>query len=269
MPRKSDASSSLAADAQAQQDGLFEVEGIENFQLPAAIITRIAKSSLPDDTKMAKDATTALVKAATVFINYISATSQDIALSKARKNINGLDVINAMQLCALPDFAPLLERELKIFQQDAKESKKSGTKGASRRKSAAGAAGSSSTANAAPKTTPHPSAAPSTVETEDIEMSAEEPDQLGSGAPSSHAETELADAVSRSKIIDTDQEEVDESGDEAEPVEEEEEADEEAEEDTGAREDEDEDVDEQGSQDGMEVDAGLGAVASDAESEEE
>lgn len=49
MPRKSDASNILAGDAQSQQNALLEAEGIESYQLPTALVTRIAKSAVSFD----------------------------------------------------------------------------------------------------------------------------------------------------------------------------------------------------------------------------
>jgi hypothetical protein len=67
MPRKDASSAPLSA--QAQQDQLSE--GIENFELPKSVVTKIAKSALPDNAKLQKDSVTALVKGSTVFINYL------------------------------------------------------------------------------------------------------------------------------------------------------------------------------------------------------
>jgi DNA polymerase epsilon subunit 3 len=66
MPRK-DASASLTAATQQEQLS----EGIENFELPKSIVTKIAKSALPENAKLQKDTVTALVRGSTVFINYL------------------------------------------------------------------------------------------------------------------------------------------------------------------------------------------------------
>jgi DNA polymerase epsilon subunit 3 len=44
MPRKDNANTPVSAQAQAQQDAVSE--GIENFELPRALVTRIAKSAV-------------------------------------------------------------------------------------------------------------------------------------------------------------------------------------------------------------------------------
>ena len=91
MPRRENANT--PASAQAQQDAVSE--GIENFELPRALVTRIAKSAVrcrfsyrymeqlfltlswqvPDNVKLQKDTVLSLVKGATVFINYLGALS--------------------------------------------------------------------------------------------------------------------------------------------------------------------------------------------------
>lgn len=94
MPRKE--SSNVPASAQAQQEAVSE--GIENFELPRALVTKIAKSAvrkstfpshldihsreltrltrpnqIPENTKLQKDTVLSLVKGSTVFINYLGA----------------------------------------------------------------------------------------------------------------------------------------------------------------------------------------------------
>jgi len=70
MPRRENANT--PASAQAQQDAVSE--GIENFELPRALVTRIAKSAVPENVKLQKDTVLSLVKGATVFINYLGAS---------------------------------------------------------------------------------------------------------------------------------------------------------------------------------------------------
>ncbi|KAF8473717.1 hypothetical protein DFH94DRAFT_764025 [Russula ochroleuca] len=76
MPRKD--SANTPASAQAQQEAVSE--GIENFELPRALVTRIAKSAVPENVKLQKDTVLSLVKGATVFINYLAATYVHIVL---------------------------------------------------------------------------------------------------------------------------------------------------------------------------------------------
>ncbi|KAG5350818.1 hypothetical protein C0989_009144 [Termitomyces sp. Mn162] len=67
MPRKDAPSGPISA--QAQQD--LVSDGIENFELPKSLVTKIAKSALPDNAKLQKETVLSLVKGSTVFINYL------------------------------------------------------------------------------------------------------------------------------------------------------------------------------------------------------
>lgn len=83
MPRKDAGGGPISA--QAQQD--LVSEGIENFELPKSLVTKIAKSAvssriyfltvfsnvsqIPDNVKLQKETVLSLVKGSTVFINYL------------------------------------------------------------------------------------------------------------------------------------------------------------------------------------------------------
>jgi len=85
MPRKDTNTGPISA--QAQQD--LVSEGIENFELPKSLVTKIAKSAvctflhrltrllltllvqIPDNAKLQKETVLSLVKGSTVFINYL------------------------------------------------------------------------------------------------------------------------------------------------------------------------------------------------------
>ncbi len=70
MPRKENPG---PISAQQQQD--LVSEGIDNFELPKSLVTKIAKSAVPDNTKLQKEAILSLVKGSTVFINYLGVFS--------------------------------------------------------------------------------------------------------------------------------------------------------------------------------------------------
>jgi hypothetical protein len=46
MPPRATAAATAASSAQAQQDTILEAEGIDAYELPKALITRIAKSGV-------------------------------------------------------------------------------------------------------------------------------------------------------------------------------------------------------------------------------
>lgn len=74
MPRKEPSGAPISA--QAQQE--LVSEGIENFELPKSVVTKIAKSALPDNAKLQKETVLALVKGSTVFINYLGEWAESL-----------------------------------------------------------------------------------------------------------------------------------------------------------------------------------------------
>ncbi|KAH9030175.1 hypothetical protein EDB84DRAFT_1494922 [Lactarius hengduanensis] len=105
MPRRENANT--PASAQAQQDAVSE--GIENFELPRALVTRIAKSAVPENVKLQKDTVLSLVKGATVFINYLA---HEVSTSKQHKSISASDVFKALEIIEFADLIPPLQAEL-------------------------------------------------------------------------------------------------------------------------------------------------------------
>ncbi|KAJ7207816.1 histone-fold-containing protein [Mycena pura] len=125
MPRK-DAAPAGSISAQAQQD--LVSEGIENYELPKSLVTRIAKSALPENIKMQKETVLSLVKGSTVFINYLAATqvsslAHDVALSKQHKSISASDVLKALETIEFGDLVDKLQGELLVYRELAKTDK--------------------------------------------------------------------------------------------------------------------------------------------------
>ncbi|KAH8813924.1 histone-fold-containing protein [Flagelloscypha sp. PMI_526] len=118
MPRKDD---KLPISAQAQQD--LVSDGIENFELPKALVTRIAKSAIPENSKLQKETVLSLVKGSTVFINYLAATAHDVATSKNHKSITAADVLRALELLELGDLVDPFTEELNAYRDLAKTDK--------------------------------------------------------------------------------------------------------------------------------------------------
>jgi len=114
----------------------MEAEGMENYELPKALITRVAKAALPPNAKFSKDTVLALTRGSSVFINFLAATAQDVAHSKSHKTIATTDVTKALELMDLNDILNRLHADLEGYRQD----QKSGNKGRGSRPSAAAAA---------------------------------------------------------------------------------------------------------------------------------
>ncbi|KAF9236129.1 histone-fold-containing protein [Melanogaster broomeanus] len=124
MPRKDASGGPISA--QAQQD--LVSEGIENFELPKSLVTKIAKSavssSIPDNAKLQKETVLSLVKGSTVFINYLGEHSaHDVALSKQHKSISASDVLKALEMIEFGDLVDMLQAELQVYRDTSKGDK--------------------------------------------------------------------------------------------------------------------------------------------------
>jgi DNA polymerase epsilon subunit 3 len=67
------------------------------FEPPLASVSRVIKSVLPDNILMTKDARAAFVRAAGIFIFYLTHCSNDIAKENKRQTIFTVDVLNALK----------------------------------------------------------------------------------------------------------------------------------------------------------------------------
>jgi len=133
-----------SASAQVQQDA--NSEGIDAYELPKSLVTRIARSGLPDNVKMQKDTVLAISKGSAVFVNYLAATAHDVAASKQHKSISASDVLKALELAHFGDMVPKLQIELQAYRDLQKSDK--GRKSGSRAKPKDGESASGTTAKA-------------------------------------------------------------------------------------------------------------------------
>ncbi|MCJ1360659.1 MAG: hypothetical protein MMC33_010668 [Icmadophila ericetorum] len=81
------------------------------------MVQRLAKGVLPANTQIQKDAITAMSKAATVFVNYLSHHANQNTLADNRKTISPQDVIRALQDTEYAAFAPRITQELDRYNQ--------------------------------------------------------------------------------------------------------------------------------------------------------
>ncbi|KAJ5329441.1 Histone-fold [Penicillium brevicompactum] len=85
---------------------------IEDYLLPRSLTLRLAKSVLPPNTTVQKDAVLAMQKAATVFVSYLSSQANDGTL---KRTIAPADVFNALSELELDSFRGRLEQELEAY----------------------------------------------------------------------------------------------------------------------------------------------------------
>ncbi|KAI0710756.1 histone-fold-containing protein [Earliella scabrosa] len=126
MPRAKEPTG--ASTAQAQQDAV--ADGIDNFELPRSLIMKLARASqVPENTKFSKEVILAILKASTVFINYLAATAHEVASQKQHKSISATDVLKALELVEFGDIAKNIQGELQVYRDLQKSDKRKGGKG--------------------------------------------------------------------------------------------------------------------------------------------
>lgn len=70
---------------------------IPEFEPPAACVNRIIKNILPDHLQMNKDARQAFIRAAGIFIFYITHCSNEFSKSAKRQTIFPKDVLDSLK----------------------------------------------------------------------------------------------------------------------------------------------------------------------------
>lgn len=98
-------------------------ERLEDLNLPNAVVTRIIKEALPEGVTIGKDARTAVAKAASIFILYLTSSANILAKKGNRKTISGADVIQAMIDIDFDQFVDPLQESLENFRKIQKEKK--------------------------------------------------------------------------------------------------------------------------------------------------
>ena len=97
---------------------------IQDHILPKSVVVRVAKSVLPENTMIQKEAVIALVKSATVFINYLASTyilltysinncrANDVTRDKGKKTINNEEVLEALKMIEFDSIIPVLREQI-------------------------------------------------------------------------------------------------------------------------------------------------------------
>ncbi|KAJ2610652.1 Sequence-specific DNA binding [Coemansia sp. RSA 1365] len=96
---------------------------IDDLDFPKAVLTRMIKSSLPENIAIQKEARNAVSKATVVFVSYLAATANDCAREAGHKTIMPVDVKKALEAVGLADFIDRLTEELEAHTKMIKEKK--------------------------------------------------------------------------------------------------------------------------------------------------
>lgn len=88
-------------------------EKLEDLNLPNSSVQKIIKEAIPDNVNVGKDARSALSRAASVFILYVTSQASKEAQKVNRKSLLGQDVITALEELEFEDFVEPLQELLK------------------------------------------------------------------------------------------------------------------------------------------------------------
>lgn len=91
--------------------------GIEDLSMPKAIIQRIVKSVLDEDSSVKNDAKNAISKAATVFISQLADKANSLAKKAGVKTVNLAHVLVALKELELSEFVALVERDMAVYKE--------------------------------------------------------------------------------------------------------------------------------------------------------
>ncbi|KAH0812131.1 hypothetical protein MTP99_013418 [Tenebrio molitor] len=97
-------------------------EKLEDLNLPNLTVQKIIKDALPDNVNVGKDARSALSRAASIFVLYITSQATKEAQKVNRKTLLGLDIIKALEELEFDEFVEPLQIMLKEF-KEAKQKK--------------------------------------------------------------------------------------------------------------------------------------------------
>eukprot|EP01033_Poteriospumella_lacustris_P012123 gene12123-8668_t len=98
---------------------------VADFEPPAAYVYKIIKNVLPENMIMTKEARTAIVRAAGIFIFYITHGANDFCRESKRSTIYTADVINSLKELGFEDFEESLEEFLDAYRKETEDQKSS------------------------------------------------------------------------------------------------------------------------------------------------
>ncbi|KAK9500976.1 hypothetical protein O3M35_002121 [Rhynocoris fuscipes] len=92
-------------------------ERIEDLNLPNAVVTRIIKECLPDGISVSKEARTAIARATSIYILYITSAANNVATQSSRKTISANDVFKALEETEFSSFIKPIQEALEEFKK--------------------------------------------------------------------------------------------------------------------------------------------------------
>ncbi|KYB28227.1 DNA polymerase epsilon subunit 3 isoform X1 [Tribolium castaneum] len=98
-------------------------EKLEDLNLPNMTVQKIIKDALPEHVSVGKDARSALSRAASIFVLYITSQATKEAQKVNRKTLLGQDILTALEELEFDEFVEPLSVMLRDF-KEAKQKKK-------------------------------------------------------------------------------------------------------------------------------------------------
>lgn len=87
-------------------------ERLEDLNLPNSVVTRLIKDALPDGLNIAKEARTAIGRAASVFVLFVTSSANNVAVKNNKRTISAQDVLQAIVDTEFEFFAEPLQEAL-------------------------------------------------------------------------------------------------------------------------------------------------------------
>lgn len=85
--------------------------------LPIANVSRIMKTVLPSNAKIAKDAKETLQECVSEFIAFVTSEASDRCTQEKRKTINGEDILWAMETLGFDNYVQVLKTYLQKYKE--------------------------------------------------------------------------------------------------------------------------------------------------------
>ncbi|WFD41242.1 DNA-directed DNA polymerase [Malassezia japonica] len=112
--------------------------GIDQYELPKASISKLARSEIPESVQLRKDTLSALVKSSSVFVSYLTAASHDVAIARGNKTISAAHVLDALRELEFPaSMRKELREQLEAYRDLQKKSAAARADAAARNRAAA------------------------------------------------------------------------------------------------------------------------------------
>ncbi|XP_031632443.1 DNA polymerase epsilon subunit 3-like [Contarinia nasturtii] len=103
------------------------VDKIQDLNLPATVVTRLIKDALPDGINVGKEARSAIARAASIFIIYLTSSTAAAARKQKHKSLSSDNVFAALEEIEFENFIDPLREALDSFRKTIKEKKSSKT----------------------------------------------------------------------------------------------------------------------------------------------